>query len=461
MIIVLLCFVVIFITAGIVLVCMYIRTRKQRDSYYRLAYHDPITGYPNWNWMIEYITHHDSPQGYDFVHFDVKSFKMINELYGHQTANNFLRVICDEMQKIPWKKCAVRCDNDRFAIITERMKEEELRIRLLAFFAELNHLPADTSYPIYFRCGVVQYENMGSIKTIIADYAKMAQRLGIKQNVTEIHFYTEKMKHNVLRSETLKRELPLAIKNGEVLVYLQPKYHADTDTLYGAEALVRWNYKKEQFLSPSEFIPLLEKNGAIEIIDRYVLNTVCKKLVEWKDKKLPLFPVSVNLSRSQFNNVRMIEVIQKIVSKYDIDRSLIEFELTESAAHNDQEYLLNTMMRIRDLGFNLSMDDFGTGFSSLSLLKDMPLTALKIDKSFIDSIHMSKEFHRDNLMVQDILTMAHHLNIHSIAEGVETQEQRDLLRSWDCDHIQGFFYSKPLPISEYELILSNESSTTR
>jgi hypothetical protein len=162
------------------------------------------------------------------------------------------------MQTIPWKKCAVRCDNDRFAMITEPMKEEELRIRLLAFFAEISHLPNDKSYPVYFRCGVVQYCNMGQNKSIIADFAKMAQRLGIKQNSTEIHFYTEQMKRNVLRSETLKRELPNSIKNGELLVYLQPKFYAASDKIYGAEALIRWNYNKEKFLSPAEFVQVLE-----------------------------------------------------------------------------------------------------------------------------------------------------------------------------------------------------------
>ncbi|HOE08629.1 MAG TPA: bifunctional diguanylate cyclase/phosphodiesterase [Treponemataceae bacterium] len=457
MIIILLTVIVLSAALCVVLLVLNGICKKQRDSYYRLAYHDPVTGYPNWNWMVNYISTSDSQDGYDFVHFDVKSFKMINELYGHRAANTYLRQICDEMQKIPWKKCAVRCDNDRFAMITEPMKEEELRIRLLAFFAEISRLPADKAYPIYFRCGVVQYSNMGNNKSIIADFAKMAQRLGVKQNVTEIHFYTEQMKRNVLRSETLKRELPNSIKNGELLVYLQPKYCADSDKIYGAEALIRWNYHKENFLSPAEFVPLLEKNGAIEIIDRYVLNTVCKKLVEWKERNLPLYPISINLSRSQFNNVRMIEIIERIVSKYNLNRSLIEFELTESAAYNDQEYLLNTMMRIRDLGFNLSMDDFGTGFSSLSLLKDMPLTTLKIDKSFVDSIHHTNESHRDNLVVQDIITMTQHLNIASLAEGVETEEQRNLLRSWGCNYIQGYYYSKPIPVFDYEALLQNSS----
>lgn len=189
MIIVLFICVFFFAAAAVVFILLYRSTRKQRDSYYRLAYHDPVTGYPNWNWMVNYISSYDSQDGYDFVHFDVKSFKMINELYGHRAANNFLRKICDEMQIIPWKKCAVRCDNDRFAMITEPMKEEELRIRLLAFFAEISRLPSDKAYPIYFRCGVVQYKNMGQNKSIIADFAKMAQRLGVKQNVTEIHFY--------------------------------------------------------------------------------------------------------------------------------------------------------------------------------------------------------------------------------------------------------------------------------
>jgi len=201
------------------------------------------------------------------------------------------------------------------------------------------------------------------------------------------------------------------------------------------------------------FIPYLERDGAIEKIDQFVLDRVCYKLDLWKKAGKKLYPVSVNLSRLHLNNPDLVEILCGIVDKYDISHELIEFELTESAAYDNKEYLLTVMHQLRGHGFKLSMDDFGTGYSSLSLLKDMPLNVLKIDKSFVDDIDTYSEEHKERLIIKDIIGMTKHMNVDSLAEGVETFEQKELLKEWGCQFIQGYYYSKPIPMDEYELLL--------
>jgi EAL domain-containing protein (putative c-di-GMP-specific phosphodiesterase class I) len=180
---------------------------------------------------------------------------------------------------------------------------------------------------------------------------------------------------------------------------------------------------------------------------------VCKKFAEWKMLNFPLFPISCNLSRHQLVRPDLIYILCDIVDEYGVDHSLIDFEITESADFQDTGYLIKVLNEIKEKGFKISMDDFGTGYSSLSLLKDMPLDIIKIDKSFIDGIAVGDFNNKDMLMAKDILTISNHLGISSLAEGVETFEQKEYLKEWGCNYIQGYYYSKPIPIRDYEYLL--------
>ncbi len=425
------------------------------ETLYNLAYKDRVTNYYNWNWMDEKLTDYrdEGIESYGFVHFDLKDFKMINEIYGHVVGNHVLTRISEKLQEQSWIYFGARCDNDNFAMMTKEMEKEEFLLKLQTLFAEITEMDIIPGYKIYYRCGAVLAKDATGIGSMAADPAKLAQSQGKKPNGTEIFFYTDEMKEREIRGKKLKNELPDAIKNGELLVYLQPKYDANSETLIGAEALVRWFYKHEQLMAPGMFIPYLERDGAIEKIDQFVLDRVCYKLDLWKKAGKKLYPVSVNLSRLHLNNPDLVEILCGIVDKYDISHELIEFELTESAAYDNKEYLLTVMHQLRGHGFKLSMDDFGTGYSSLSLLKDMPLNVLKIDKSFVDDIDTYSEEHKERLIIKDIIGMTKHMNVDSLAEGVETFEQKELLKEWGCQFIQGYYYSKPIPMDEYELLL--------
>ncbi len=429
----------------------------KRDLF-NLAYFELVTNYYNWNWMREKLTDFEAfgITDFAFVHFDIKDFKMVNEIYGHDAGDDLLRRVCQVLHEQDWTYYTCRCDNDNFAMMVHRMPDQEIQSRLERMFASMDRLEADRHYPIYFRCGVASIDNVAEYRATITDLAKIAQHFGVKANETEIYFYTDDMKRKQLRSKMLKADLDRAMSEEELEVYYQPKYEPSTNTLVGAEALIRWNYHHESILPPKDFVPYFEQEGTIERVDRFVLDQVCRKLEQWKREGVKLVPISVNMSRAQLYSPVLVKNVMDIVNKYDIDRRYIEFELTESLAYYDSKYMIEVMKNLRDLGFMLSIDDFGTGYSSLSLLADMPLTTLKLDKSFVDEIGHDKEG-RTSYIVKNILEITKFLKINSIAEGVETEVQKDLLKDWGCNYIQGYFYSKPVPVALFEKMLRNQS----
>lgn len=429
---------------------------SKRDLY-EIAYREPATGYYNWTWLKEKLEQCEyiGLDQFIFARFDIKGFRLINNVMGRDVAKELFRYVCDAMSKQDWILYSAKCTSDDFAMIIKYMPEDEIVNRLYTFFEEIGQLPTNKKYKIFYSCGLVFYDEFEKINMSmrIEDMAQMAHLQCIKTNVNEIKIYTSEMKREYVMAQQYKLELPDAIENEDLMVYLQPKYNPQNDTLTGAEALIRWFYKGGDILSPKYFVPQFEADGTIDIIDRYVLRKVCKKFKEWKELGYPLYPISCNLSRHQISRPDLIYILCDIVDEYGVDHSLIDFEITESADFADVQYLIEVLNQLKDKGFKISMDDFGTGYSSMALLKDMPLDIIKIDKSFIDGIATGELNNKDMLMTQDILTMARHLGIKSLAEGVETFEQKEYLREWGCHYIQGYYYSKPIPISGYEYLL--------
>ena len=424
-----------------------------KEELYHRAYHEPITEYFNWTWMCECLDKYylEGIKDYAFVHFDIKEFKMINELYSHSVANNVLTRVTKNIQRHrDWIYFGARCDNDNFAMMIRDMPEEETEKKLRQFFKEISVLEVDAGYEIFYRCGVVSMRDAMNTGDIVADCAKLAQSMGQELNTTEIHFYTNEMHENALWGKQLKAYLDTAIRAGEFMVYLQPKMDTYEEKICGAEALIRWNYKHKEMLAPYRFIPYFETDESIIKVDEFVLHRVCWKLKEWKEKGYPLYPISVNLSRKHMVQPYLARHLAAIVDSYGVDRSLIEFEITETMAYENQNYMIFILNDLKRKGFRISMDDFGTGYSSFALLKEMPLDTLKIDKSFVDLIMQDDVDHKTTIILHHIITMAEELGISSIAEGVEACEQVEALREWGCEMVQGYYYSKPLPISQFE-----------
>ncbi len=423
-----------------------------KDYLYKMAFYDPITGHYNWNHIVSFL---EMPadhgiRDYAFAHFDIKEFKVINEVYGHIAANKVLCNVVNAMNAADFVYTSARCHNDNFAMMIKDMPEEEMLRTLTAFFEDLSYLEEDPDYKVSYRCGVVPMQRSVLSGNRVADAGKMAQALGNSRNGTEITIYSDKMHDDLSWGNFVKAYVDTAIREDEFCVYLQPKFDIKSNTVKGSEALIRWNYKKKEFLPPYRFIPFFEKDGSIAKIDDVVLHKVCQALAKWKGEGKPLYPISVNLSRKRLYDEKLVDHLMEIVDSYGIRHELIDFELTESATYDDTDRLICLLQDLRGRGFKISMDDFGTGYSSLSLLTQMPLDTLKIDKSFVDHVSTQSEKKEDITVIRHIIALAKELGFTCLAEGAETKEQVERLGELGCEIIQGYYFSKPIPMDEFE-----------
>lgn len=244
----------------------------------------------------------------------------------------------------------------------------------------------------------------------------------------------------------MKEKLLNSIKNNEFIVYLQPKFDIKTERIVGAEALIRKQIDGK-IIMPDKFIPEYEETGIITILDMYVLEEVCKLQKKWKKLQFPLLPVSINESRHHLKNENHIEELSDIVKKYNANTNLIELEMTETTVVEDIMQAKKAAENVKKLGFVVSMDDFGTGYSAFNILKDIEIDILKIDKTFFDNLENNK---RAQIIIESIIEMCKKLRIKTVAEGIETKKQIDFLKKIECDMVQGYYFSKPISIQEFE-----------
>ena len=282
----------------------------------------------------------------------------------------------------------------------------------------------------------------------MCDYAYGALEIAKQRPDKDIFWYDESMAREQEAEAKLMPEICSAMDNGEFTFYLQPKCILQTGKIIGSEALVRWISPEKGFISPGQFIPLLEKNGFINKLDVYIWDKVCQTIRRWLDEGRTVLPISINVSRADIYSMDVVRILKGMIEKYNISTEYIEIEITESAAVDNDE-IKSIADKFHGNGFPLLVDDFGSGYSSLVTLNMKCFDTLKIDKSLIDYIGDSNG---ERLLVHTI-ALAKELGICVTAEGVESQEQVEFLKNIDCDSIQGFYYSKPLPLTEYEMLL--------
>ena len=244
----------------------------------------------------------------------------------------------------------------------------------------------------------------------------------------------------------LEKDFKDGIAKNEFKIFLQPKFELKTEKIVGAEALIR-RKRNEKFIMPNEFIPYYEKTGLITKLDMFVFENVCKKLKEWKDKGYKIFPIAINESRRHLYNNNHVKELEGVVKKYEVNPNLIELELTETVVVENIEKAKEAERKVHSLGFVVSMDDFGVGYSSFYMLKNINIDVLKIDKSFSDEVIESK---RGRIILESIINMAKRLEIKTVAEGIETKEQIEYLKQIGCDMVQGYYYQRPMTIEEFE-----------
>ena len=389
-----------------------------------------------------------------FLRLDIDRFKLINSFFGTAYGDRLLKHVAKRIRDFAkTTECCTfgRIDADVFGIFTPYQGKEETVKQIEQAVENMKKLSA--SYNIMIVYGVYVVTDRSLPISFMCDRAALAAKTVKGHYMKSYAFYDDKMRLSIENEQNIINEMSDALENHEFVPYYQPKYDVTTNKPVGAEALARWIHPTKGFISPGVFIPIFEKNGFISKLDFYIWECVCKQLKGWKDSGVPLFPVSVNVSRVNLYNPNLSKIIIELTKKYDVDPKYFNIEITESVYTDDNVMIDDITSQLRNNGFTILMDDFGSGYSSLNVLKDVQVDMLKMDMMFM---FKAKYDGRAETIISSVIRMAKWLNIPVIAEGVDRAEQVEFLKSVGCDYIQGFYYSKPLPAADYEKLISDQ-----
>lgn len=448
---------IIVITAYIVIVRVsFRRLTKANEEVSRIAYTDSITGYSTWDKFVldaKSLLRHEYRR-YALVSFDIDKFKAINDMYGQEEGNRVLKLIADTVNRnLQDGETFSRINSDNYYILMLYSSDSDTARRIgsliQAIEYEITEFVPVLSFGIYrITDKSVSIRRMGDL----ADIAKRTVKYGDASAYT---FYSESMLEKMREEKRIENEMQTALDMHEFCVFYQPKVSLDGKVnLTGAEALVRW-IKDGTVISPGKFIPLFEKNRFIVKLDYYIMDQVCQKIKQW-ESYYPHLLISVNMSRAHLRDPQFVEKLNDICLSHGVSTSSIEIEITESAAYGSLDVLTAVFKQLRDYGFHISIDDFGSGYSSLNMLKDLPADVLKIDRAFLAESNSNK---RANDILGYVIRMADSLGMHTICEGIETDEQAKLLGGLGCEMAQGFYFAKPMPSDSFEEILRGNSKT--
>lgn len=399
-------------------------------------------------------------ENYAYVACDIVDFKLFNETFGYDYGNMALKNMASVWQsQLRQNELLSRTTQDKFCMLLRYSDIWELQNRLFKMIDSASVFPVNLENGYHraaFRCGIYLIRGEEDIN-MIRSRADMARKGLEKNSISTIAFYSEDDLSKELERRELETELHKALEEKELLVYFQPKYNILKEKIDGAEALVRWCHPQKGMMSPGSFVPLCEENGFICKVDFYVFEEVCRQMREWKNQGKQLIKISVNFSRLHLYDPEFVDKLMEIAEAYGIAPAMLEIELTESAAYHEMDTLLAVMHKIKSAGFCLSMDDFGSGYSSLNLLRKMPVDVLKLDKEFLDDC-AGDDSSREKRIIAHVISMAKDLEITVLAEGVETARQKDFLKEYHCDLIQGYYYAKPMPTQQFALYLEHISA---
>lgn len=388
---------------------------------------------------------------YALICTDILDFEYINDKYGIDKGDELLKAFAKKVSTICDGICCVcRMIADRFLILA-KVESLELLSRSLRTFAggfKAEEMPEVDEVNVVIGVALIAGKNFFNV-TMSANNANVAVKYAKKNKLSGVVLYKDEMRVEMSLCEKTRREAETALKNDDFAVYLQPKVSLSDNQIVGAEALIRWKKPDGTLLFPSDFIKYLEPSGFIIKLDFYVYEKVCQYLRKQLDAGKKCVPISVNVSGLHLKTTGFVEALVEIVERYRIPKKLIELELTENVFVENEKNALDAMTAFRKLGFKISIDDFGSGFSSLNLLKNLPVDNLKIDREFFSNEMLRAN---DKIIISGIIAMAGRMDISIVCEGVETKEQIDFLKEQNCDMVQGFFYAKPVPTDEFDSI---------
>lgn len=425
-------------------------TKEQWQQKYvkQMAKTDYLTGLANRRGLSEYYNALPDANMH-FMFLDIDNFKRVNDTYDHEMGDKLLIYMSDFIQEMIGKEQFVaRVGGDEFfVILNSTFKKEEVITLAQNILENINKgdFRKDVLACISLSIGIVLEHPLSGLDEVL-NKCDSAMYQAKKDGKARYVIYNV-MEKEIEEQKKIESEMVDALKEHEFKVYIQPKVNMVTSRLYGGEALVRWHHPTDGVRFPDKFIPLFEQNGFIIQLDMYMFEEVCRLKKKWRGQPYDSVKISVNMSRLHLYQNDFIESLQKILDKYDVKPEEMELEITENVFLDDNGELLKKTEQLKQMGFMLSMDDFGSGYSSLNMLKDIPIDVLKIDKGFFS---FSQNDVKSKKIVRNIIAMGRDLKLEVVTEGVETREQMDFLVNCGCEIAQGYYYAKPLPLNEYE-----------
>lgn len=385
-----------------------------------------------------------------FIQFDIRKFKIVNDLYGEKFGDEVLDFIIRQLKEsCNDEQFYINLRSDVFMIVTEYDSEEELISFIQEFDEKTNYFK---NVKLQMSYGVYTVEDRKMEMRQMEDRAAMARKAAKNNVLKNIIFYKEQFKDSLYNRKFIEENMQAAITEKQFLMYLQPKYSIAKNEIIGAEALVRWRHPERGMIYPDQFIPVIEENGFVRKVDYYIWEEACHFIKKCMDEGINTCPVSVNVSRVHLRDDECIKMLSGMIEENGIPKELLELEITETA--DDQQISLKAL-QLKEEGFTLLMDDFGSGYSSLNILLETPFDVIKLDKKFIENMMVSE---KGRLLLEQVVSMAGKLDIGLLAEGVETKDQIELLESIGCDQVQGYYYAKPMPKEEFFELLKQQQA---
>lgn len=424
--------------------------KERRESLFRQT-HDQLTGLINRETFIDQVRMKlasDSEGEYVMILSDIADFKIINDIYGRDVADRILLGIAASIRNLVHADSLYcRWGGDQFAAfakkedITPEVLEEEIRTTMGS-----GRKGSVIKYPVVIHAGYYYVADRDLSVSAMVDRCRLAIAMVHDEYQKIVGIYDDKLRQERLWEQRINVELPEALASGQIFPYLQPQYNSQ-NVLTGAEVLVRWQHPQEGFLAPYRFIPIFERNGMIARVDVHIWEEACRILASWKGTEKERLHLSVNISPKDLYFIDIYDVFTGLVEKYGLEPSKLHLEITETVIMHDETETIRIINRLREYGFIVEMDDFGSGYSSLNLLRDLPVDVLKIDMAFLGKTTQPK---KAELILNNIISLAHQLNMLSIAEGVELENQLQMLKEMGCNVFQGYYFAKPMPLTEFE-----------
>lgn len=424
---------------------------------HHLAYHDTLTGLYNRLYLYEEIGEnllkHSNESAFYFI--DLDNFKFVNDALGHNIGDELLKEISNRLLTLASDDISlIRLGGDEFVFfvnkIQSKVEAEAFAVQIIDIFN--SHFDVrDSRISVTVSIGIAMFPDNGDSVDNLLRNSDMAMYKVKNSGKNGFYFFNNQLKEELMERINIERNFANALKNEEFEIHYQPQIHIDSDNIDGFEALVRWNSQELGMLSPLKFISVAEETGFIILLGEWILRTACSTIANLNKKLDSAFNISVNISVIQLVQDDFVKMVKQVLEETGLSPELLELEITESVIMESKELVMEKIKMLRSLGIKFAIDDFGTGYSSLSYLRNIPLTTLKIDKLFVDDIANPTS---STDVTDTIIDLGHKMHLTIVAEGVETKEQINYLKENGCDKIQGFYYSKPLPLKELEEFIS-------